>query len=117
MPKAAAAALVDDVVRVDTANLDEVTMTELGTSRCPVSFSREAFIHLIEVYAKDIDFEGGINLESAEVAPAIEELMSDLARCNVEYLDLDKCSFIPSAAWQRLRGADWRNLKVASFGE
>ena len=58
MPKAAAAALGDDVVRVDAANLKEVTLTELVTSQCPVSFSPEAFKHLIRLYAKDIDFEG-----------------------------------------------------------
>ena len=118
MPKAAAAALGDDVIRVDIANLNEVTLTELMTSQCPVSFSREAFDHLIELYAKDIDFEGDKDdMESAEIAPAIEEVMSDLALCNVVRLDLTGCSFIPAAAWQRLHGADWRNLKIARFDE
>ena len=41
VPKAAAAALGDDVVRVDIANLDKVTLTELMTSQCPVSFSQK----------------------------------------------------------------------------
>ena len=116
MPKAAAAALGDDVVRVDAANLKEVTLTELVTSQCPVSFSPEAFKHLIRLYAKDIDFEGDRDdMKSAEIAPAIEEVMSDLAKCNVVRLDLTRCSIIPSAAWQRLHGADWQNLKIASF--
>ncbi|CAL1152303.1 unnamed protein product [Cladocopium goreaui] len=114
VPKAVAAALGDDVVRVDIANLDKVTLTELMTSQCPVSFSREAFKHLIRLYGKDIDFEGDRD-ESAEIAPAIEEVMSDLALCNVVRLDLTGCSFIPAAAWQRLHGADWRNLKIARF--
>ena len=118
MPKAAAAALGDDVVRVDIANLDKVTLTELMTSQCPVSFSPEAFKHLIWLYAKDIDFKDGkVDMKSAEIAPAIEEVMSDLALCNVVHLDLTGCSFIPAAAWQRLHGGDWRNLKIASFVE
>ena len=116
VPKAAAAALGDDVVRVDIANLDKVTLTELMTSQCPVSFSPEAFKHLIRLYAKDIDFEGDRDdMKSAEIAPAIEEVMSDLALCNVVHLYLNWCSFIPSAAWQRLHGADWQNLKIARF--
>ena len=35
----------------------------------------------------------------------------------LEELNFYGCDQIPAAAWQRLRGADWRNLKVASFGE
>ena len=116
MPKAAAAALGDDVVRVDAANLKEVTLTELMTSQCPVSFSPEAFKHLIRLYAKDTDFKGDKDdMKSAEIASAIEEVMSDLAKCNVVQLDLTGCFFIPAAAWQQLHGADWRNLKIAYF--
>ena len=33
----------------------------------------------------------------------------------LEELDFDRCSQIPAAAWQRLHGADWRNLKIARF--
>jgi len=35
----------------------------------------------------------------------------------LETLDFDSCDQIPAAAWQRLHGADWRNLKIASFVE
>ena len=35
----------------------------------------------------------------------------------LETLNFDRCSQIPAAAWQRLHGADWRNLKIASFVE
>ena len=33
----------------------------------------------------------------------------------LEELNFDGGSQIPAAAWQRLHGADWRNLKIASF--
>ena len=33
----------------------------------------------------------------------------------LEELSFYDCSQIPAAAWQRLHGADWRNLKIASF--
>ena len=33
----------------------------------------------------------------------------------LETLVFDSCDQIPAAAWQRLHGADWRNLKIARF--
>ena len=35
----------------------------------------------------------------------------------LETLVFDRCDQIPAAAWQRLCGAEWLNLKIASFGE
>ena len=33
----------------------------------------------------------------------------------LEELAFHRCDQIPAAAWQRLHGADWQNLKIARF--
>ena len=43
------------------------------------------------------------------------ELMAGLSSSPIEVLDLSFCPRIPAAAWQKLHGAKWLNLKKAYF--
>ena len=43
------------------------------------------------------------------------ELMACLSSSPIEVLDLDFCSQMPAAAWQKLHGAKWLHLKKANF--
>ena len=44
------------------------------------------------------------------------DLLEVLRNSPLEKLDFTGCSQIPSAAWQKLLGASWTNLREASFG-
>ena len=43
------------------------------------------------------------------------ELLNNLCHSSPEKLNFNHCSRIPSAAWQKLRGASWTNLREADF--
>ena len=45
------------------------------------------------------------------------ELMTGLSSSPIEVLALRNCPQIPAAAWQKVRGAKWLNLKKADFGQ
>eukprot|EP00434_Breviolum_minutum_P004705 symbB.v1.2.004148.t1/scaffold235.1/size321457/7 len=48
-------------------------------------------------------------------ADGAADLLEVLRNSPVEKLNFDRCSQIPSTAWQKLRGASWTNLREASF--
>ena len=48
-------------------------------------------------------------------ADGAADLLEVLRNSPLQKLDLRFCSQIPSAAWQKLRGASWTNLKEAYF--
>ena len=49
-------------------------------------------------------------------ADGAADLLEVLRNSPLEKLYLDRFSHIPSAAWQKLRGASWTNLREAHFG-
>ena len=53
------------------------------------------------------------NLEANEGDALLQGLSQSTTLETLSFYDSDQ---IPAAAWQRLHGADWRNLKIASFG-
>eukprot|EP00434_Breviolum_minutum_P004708 symbB.v1.2.004149.t1/scaffold235.1/size321457/8 len=59
--------------------------------------------HLQVVFAADIE------------EAAAFELLNNLCHSSPEKLNFYRCSQIPSAAWQKLRGASWTNLREANF--
>ena len=59
--------------------------------------------HLQVVFARDIE------------EAAAFELLNNLCHSSPEKLSFERCSQIPSAAWQKLRGASWTNLREANF--
>ena len=59
--------------------------------------------HLQVVFAADIE------------EAAAFELLNNLCHSSPEKLNFYDCSQIPSAAWQKLRGASWTNLREANF--
>ena len=59
--------------------------------------------HLQVVFAADIE------------EAAAFELFNNLYHSSPEKLNFYRCSQIPSAAWQKLRGASWTNSKEAGF--
>ena len=59
--------------------------------------------HVQVVFAADIE------------EAAAFELLNNLCHSSPEKLDFCRCSRIPSAAWQKLRGASWTNLREANF--
>ena len=61
--------------------------------------------HLQVVFAADIE------------EAAAFELLNNLCHSSPEKLIFRGCSQIPSAAWQKLRGASWTNLREANFHE
>ena len=50
-------------------------------------------------------------------ADGAADLLEVLRNSPLEKLNFEHCSQIPSAAWQKLRGASWTNLKEANFYE
>ena len=48
-------------------------------------------------------------------ADGAADLLEVLRDSPLEKLDFRRCSQIPSAAWQKLRGASWTNLREANF--
>ena len=48
-------------------------------------------------------------------AAGAAELLEVLRNSPLEKLNFEWCSRIPSAAWQKLRGASWTNLREANF--
>ena len=48
-------------------------------------------------------------------ADGATDLLEVLRNSPLEKLDFTRCSQIPSAAWQKLRGASWTNLREANF--
>ena len=48
-------------------------------------------------------------------ADGAADLLEALRNSPLEKLDFDRCSQIPSNAWQKLRGASWTNLREADF--
>ena len=59
--------------------------------------------HLQVVFAADIE------------EAAAFQLLNNLCHSSPEKLNFCSCSRIPSAAWQKLRGASWTNLREANF--
>ena len=59
--------------------------------------------HLQVVFAADIE------------EAAAFELLNNLCHSSPEKLNFYHCRRIPSAAWQKLRGANWTNLREADF--
>jgi len=59
--------------------------------------------HLQVIFAADIE------------EAAAFELLNNLCHSSPEKLKFYRCFQIPSAAWQKLRGASWTNLKEADF--
>ena len=59
--------------------------------------------HLHVVFAADIE------------EAAAFELLNNLCHSSPERLNFYRCSQIPPAAWQKLRGASWTNLREANF--
>ena len=53
-----------------------------------------------------------VNTKGADGAA---DLLEVLRNSPLEMLYLGRCSHIPSAAWQKLRGASWTNLREANF--
>ena len=49
-------------------------------------------------------------------ADGAADLLEVLRNSPLEKLNFGACSQIPSAAWQKLRGASWTNLRQADFG-
>ena len=49
-------------------------------------------------------------------ADGAADLLEVLRNSPLEKLDFRNCHHIPSAAWQKLRGASWTNLREAHFG-
>ena len=43
------------------------------------------------------------------------ELLDNLCHSSPEKLNFGNCYGIPSAAWQKVRGASWTNLREANF--
>ena len=107
MPKAAVAALGDALIDIDTNDKKIIVkFIDLFTGR--VQFSEVvAFRQLVDQFKKD----GGDPSQGA----ACGEVLLHLKRCNLVYLNLQGCEMIPSAAWQKLRGASWTNLREANF--
>ena len=48
-------------------------------------------------------------------ADGAADLLEVLRNSPLKKLDFQYCSQIPSAAWQKLRGASWTNLRQANF--
>ena len=59
--------------------------------------------HLQVVFAADIE------------EAAAFELLNNLCHSSPEKLNFYHCFQIPPAAWQKLRGASWTNLREANF--
>ena len=54
--------------------------------------------------------------DDSKGADGAADLLEVLGKAtSLEKLDFDKCSQIPAAAWRRLHGAHWPNLKMAGF--
>ena len=49
-------------------------------------------------------------------ADGVADLLEVLRHSPLEKLNFRGCAQIPSAAWQKLRGASWTNLREANFG-
>eukprot|EP00434_Breviolum_minutum_P027196 symbB.v1.2.024055.t2/scaffold2246.1/size98716/4 len=103
VPKAAIAALDHTLINIDTS--DKKNFVKLIDCNGRVQFSQRAFHQLVDVF----------NENSGDRSQAAEEVLLHLKHCNLVSLSLQGCKMIPSAAWQKLRGASWTNLKEASF--
>ena len=53
--------------------------------------------------------------EATKGADGAADLLEVLRNSPLEKLNFDRCSQIPSTAWQKLRGASWTNLREANF--
>ena len=103
VPKAAIAALGHTLIYIDTS--DKKNFAKLIDCNGQVQFSEVAFHQLVDVF----------NDNSGDPSQAAGEVLLHLKDCNLVSLNLQRCSLIPSTAWQKLRGASWTNLKEADF--
>jgi len=106
VPKAVVAALGKHSIMVDTGNLTPATFRYLADVRCPVHLPVAARDHLIHIFSEEHGKERGVL-----------DFFTTLQCCNLVSLDLSFCHGIPAAAWQKLHGAKWLNLKKANFYE
>ena len=103
MPKAAIAALGHTLINIDAS--DKKNFVKLIDCNGRVQFSEVAFHQLVDLFYED---GGDMSLEAA-----YGEVLLHLKHCNLVSLSLQTC--IPSASWQKLRGASWTNLREANF--
>ena len=104
VPKAVVAALGKHSIKVDTGNLTPATFLYLVDLRCPLHLPVAAYKHLIHIFSEERGEERGFL-----------DFFTTLQCCNLVSLDLRFCHGIPAAAWQKLHGANWPNLKKADF--
>ena len=104
VPKAVVAALGKHSIKVDTGNLTPATFRYLADLRCPLHLPVAARDHLIHIFSEEHGEERGVL-----------DFFTTLQCCNLVSLDLSYCKQIPAAAWQKLHGANWPNLKKANF--
>ena len=106
VPKAVVASLGKHSIKVDTGNLTPATVRYLADLRCPLHLPVAARDHLIHIFSEEHGEERGVL-----------DFFTTLQCCNWVSLDLSYHSRIPAAAWQKLHGANWPNLKKANFYE
>ena len=104
VPGAVVASLGKHSIKVDTGNLTPATFRYLADLRCPVHLPVAASEHLIHIFSEEHGEERGVL-----------DFFTTLQCCNLVSLDLSYCHEIPPAAWQKLCGAKWPNLKKANF--
>ena len=106
VPKAVVASLGKHSIKVDTGNLTPATFRYLADLRCPVHLPVAARKHLIHIFSEEHGEERGAL-----------DFFTTLQCCNLVSLDLQLCSGIHAAAWQKVRSANWLNLKKANFAQ
>eukprot|EP00434_Breviolum_minutum_P003938 symbB.v1.2.003461.t1/scaffold194.1/size275082/22 len=104
--KAVVASLGKHSIKVDTGNLTPATFRYLADLRCPVHLPVAARKHLIHIFSEEHGEERGAL-----------DFFTTLQCCNLVSLDLQLCSGIHAAAWQKVRSANWLNLKKANFAQ
>eukprot|EP00434_Breviolum_minutum_P027199 symbB.v1.2.024057.t1/scaffold2246.1/size98716/6 len=113
---------------VFAAEIEEAAAFELLNNLCHSSPEKLNFYHCFQIPStawqklrgaswtnlKEANFELCFDKDT-KGADGAADLLEVLRDSPLEKLDFRSCSQIPSAAWQKLRGASWTNLKEANF--